>query len=230
MRRALILALVAIAVASAVAAVSPGAAGPGGVQRAEAAAPTIASLKRTFTALLPDTTCDAGAAKRAAALKLRAGALRHLRTATPAQLKRKRAAMRKAVGLLRQAKAACAAAPPAGPGTPAPGPPVPPNPPGTPAPFTITLHVAPGNTTHYTETSASAPAGAIHLSLVNASNLSHFISVRTAVGHQLVSDSPLSPPGGPTSQDVTLAAGAYEIFCHNNGHDLLGMVIPFTVG
>jgi hypothetical protein len=90
--------------------------------------------------------------------------------------------------------------------------------------------VAPGNTTRYTETSASAPAGPIHLALVNASNLSHFISVRTAAGHQLVSDSPLSPPGGPTAQDVTLPPGAYEIFCHNNGHDQLGMVIPFTVG
>jgi len=226
-RRALVLALVAFAVAS-TAALAPGAAGPPGGQRAEAAAPTIASLKRTFTTLLPATACDAGQAKRATALRLRAGALRHLRTATPAQLKRKRAAMRRAVALLRQAKAACAAAPPAGPGTPAP--PGPPGPPGAPAPFTITLHVAAGNTTRYTEPSASAPAGAIHLDLVNASNLSHFVSVRTAAGRLLVADSPLSPPGGPTSLDVTLAAGSYEIFCHNNGHDLLGMFIPFTVG
>ena len=59
MRRALVLALVAFAVAS-TAALAPGAAGPPGGQRAEAAAPTIASLKRTFTALLPATACDAG--------------------------------------------------------------------------------------------------------------------------------------------------------------------------
>ena len=90
MRRALVLALVAVAVASA-AAMAPGAAGPQAVQRAEARAPTIASLKHTFTALLPATACDAGATKRAAALKLRKGALKGVAKATPKQLKAKKA-------------------------------------------------------------------------------------------------------------------------------------------
>jgi len=232
-RRALVLALVAIAAASA-AAMAAGGAGPTVGQRAEATAPTIASLKRTFTALLPATDCDAGATRRAAALTLRRGALKNLRTATPAQLRRKRAAMKRAVALLRKAKAACAAARPVDPGTPAPpGPPVPPGPPappGTPAPFTITLHVAAGNVTRYTETSASAPAGAIHLDLVNASNLRHFVAVRAAAGQPVLGRSPLSPAAGPTSLDIALPAGAYEVFCDNNGHDLLGMVIPLTVG
>jgi hypothetical protein len=234
-RRVGVIALVACA--AAVAALALGAAASSGPpQRADAAAPTITSLKRTFRVLLPATACDAGAAKRAAALKLRTGALRNVATAAPKVLKRKKAAMRKGIRLLRQAKAACAAqaAPPGGGTTTAP---VTPTPPVTPVPTppvpgttVITLHVAAGNTTRYTETSAAAPAGAVHVDLVNASNLRHFVAVRTGPGQPVLGRSALSPPGGPTALDITLPAGAYQIFCDNNDHDQLGMVIPFTVG
>ena len=108
MRRVGVIALVACAAAAAALALGA-TASPGHPQRADAAAPTITSLKRTFRVLLPAAACDAGAAKRAAALKLRTGALRNLAKATPRVLTRKKAAMRKGIRLLRQAKAACAA-------------------------------------------------------------------------------------------------------------------------
>ncbi|HTI32576.1 MAG TPA: hypothetical protein VL422_02800 [Miltoncostaea sp.] len=230
MRRLLVPTLLACVAVAAVLALGASAA-PQGAQRADAAAPTIASLKKTFAALLPATTCDAGKAKRAAALKLRRTALKNLAKATPRQLAAKKAQLQKAIRLLRQAKAACAAQPPA------PGPPAPPTPPGPPAPpsppapgtTTLTLHVAPGNTTRYTETTETAPHGAIHLDLVNASNLQHFIKIRTMEGQPPLGASQLSAPGGPTSLDITLPPGTYQIYCDNNGHDLLGMKIPFTV-
>jgi hypothetical protein len=231
-RRSGVIALVACAAAAAALALGA-AASPGDTQRADATAPTVASLKRTFRVLLPAAACDAVSAKRTAALRLRAGALKNLAKATPKALTRKKAAMRKGIRLLRQAKATCAAlAIPPGGGTPAPGAPTPP---GTPAPTppgttVLTLHVAAGNTTRYTETTAAAPPGAIHVDLVNASNLRHFVAVRAGDGQPELGRSALSPPGGPTSLDITLPAGTYQIFCDNNGHDTLGMKIPFTVG
>ena len=65
---------------------------------------------------------------------------------------------------------------------------------------------------------------------MNASNLRHFVAVRAGDGQPVLGRSVLSPPGGPTSLDITLPAGTYQIFCDNNGHDTLGMKIPFTVG
>jgi uncharacterized cupredoxin-like copper-binding protein len=89
--------------------------------------------------------------------------------------------------------------------------------------------VAAGFTTHYTETSETAPNGAIHLDLVNASSLQHFIKIRTMEGQPPLGASQLSPVGGPTSLDISLPPGTYQIYCDNNGHDQLGMKIPLTV-
>jgi hypothetical protein len=196
--------------------------------------PPLAGLDRTFRALIPSTRCDEGAAKAVAGKRIRAAALKGAAKATPKVLKRKKAAMRSAIAAMRRAKALCAAAAAAGPGgTPAPGAPAP-GPgttPGAPAPTqTIVLHVAAGNTFTYTETSATATAGAMRLELQNASNIRHFVAVRTASGQPTIASSPLSLAGGTVFVDVTLAPGTYEIFCNNNNHDVMfGMKIPLTV-
>lgn len=206
---------------------------------ATAAAPSpLAGLDRTFRGLLPATRCAEAAPRVAGAKRARAAALVGARTAAPKALARKKAAMRRAIAALRRAKADCAtAAAPGGGDTPSPGggpppattpapPTPPPAPPGT---QTIALHVAGGTTVRYTETSATATAGALHLTLENASSLQHFVGVRTAPGQPTLGESPLSAAGGSTALDITLPAGAYQVFCRNNGHDALGMVIPLTV-
>jgi hypothetical protein len=237
--------LVACAVAAAAMALGvaarPGSEPPAAAHAAgaHATAPSVASLKAQIRRLLPATRCDAGRAKRARALKLRKAALRNIGKAPPRVLRRKKASLRRAVALLRQARAACAATPPVGgaggpapPGTPAP--PAPPGPgpgpaPPTPGTTVITLHVV-GNTLRFVEPSATAPAGSIRLELVNGSNFNHFVAVRTAPMQPTIGESPLSSPGQTVSVTVTLAPGTYQVFCRNNDHDVIGpMVMPLTV-
>ena len=202
----------------------------------------LAKLDATFRRLLPSARCAAAGRKRAAAKRRRALALRGARKAPPKVLRRKKASMRRAIALMRSASKLCAAATPqptpqpgsgagAPPPPPAPGPSPgsPPTPPPAPPIQTIVLHVDPGPTFQYTETSATARAGAMRLELVNQSSLRHFVAVRTAPGQPTIAESPLSEAGGTVFVDVTLAAGTYQIFCRNNGHDQLGMVIPLTV-
>ena len=204
-----------------------------GTMHMDARPVTLAQLNATFRGLLPATRCDAGDAKRASAVRLRAAALKGAAKATPKVLQRKKTSMRRAIALLRSAKVACAAPPAPGGGgsTPPPGStPAPPGtPPTTPPLQTVTLHVAAGPTFAYTEASATARAGAMRLSVVNGSTLMHFIGVRVSTGQPTIAISQLSDPGETKSVDVTLAAGTYELFCNNNNHDTLGMKIPLTV-
>jgi uncharacterized cupredoxin-like copper-binding protein len=55
------------------------------------------------------------------------------------------------------------------------------------------------------------------------------VGVRTDPGLSLIGQSPIVGGGGSTFVDLTLAAGAYEIFCGVGDHDALGMVVPLTV-
>lgn len=240
MRRVPVLVLVACAAAAAALALgAAGAPGPAAPQAAtahaagaHAAAPTVASLKATIRRLLPATRCDAGAAKRGRALKLRTAALKNIAKQPPRELRKRKATLKRAIALLRQAGTACAAPPAPGGGTPAPGTPAPPapQPPGpAPGPTVITLHVT-GNTLDYVEPSATAPAGQIRIDLVNGSNFNHFAGVRVASGQPTIGESPLSSPGETVSVTVTLAPGTYQVFCRNNNHDVIGpMVMPLTV-
>jgi hypothetical protein len=183
----------------------------------------LAGLDRTFRAILPAARCDAGAAKRRAASRLRTAALKGARKAPPKVVRRKKATMRRAIALLRSARTLCReAAPPGG----ATGTPPPPPPPA--GLQKITLHVTPGQPLRFAE-APTATAGAMRLELVNGSSLSHFVGVRLGSGQPTIGESPLASPGETEFVDVTLAAGTYQVFCRNNGHDQQGMTTTLTV-
>ncbi len=228
MRRLIVLILMSAAGGATVLALGAGAG-------AQAPPSPLSGLDRTFRALVPDARCAEAAPRVRAARRQRAAALRGARDATPRVLVAKKAAMRGAIARMRTAARLCdrAQEPPGGAGagappavTPAPGP----APAPAPAPpLTITLHVAAGPTLAYTETSAVATAGPVRIVLANGSSLSHFVAVRPGTGQPALAESPLAAPGATTQIDLTLPAGNYQIFCRNNGHDQLGMVIPLAV-
>ena len=84
--------------------------------RSTAAKSPLAGLDRTFRSLQPAARCAAGAATAAKARRLRAAALKNAAKAPPKVLKRKKASMRRAIRLLRQAGDLCEApSPPPGP-------------------------------------------------------------------------------------------------------------------
>jgi len=203
--------------------------------RSTAAKSPLAGLDRTFRALQPAARCAAGADKAATARRLRAAALKKAAKAPPKVLKRKKASMRRAIRLLRQAGDLCeATAPP--PGTPAPGGTPPP---GTPAPGPGPIPPAPGlQTISLTGTnfafspstpvtvSATAP---IRLALTNAAaGTDHRIGARVP-GQSAIAESLNAAPGASTYVDVTLPAGSYQIFCGVDNHAAFGMTLPLTV-
>jgi hypothetical protein len=204
--------------------------------RSTAAKSPLAGLDRTFRALQPAARCAAGADKAATARRLRAAALKNAAKAPPKVLKRKKASMRRAIRLLRQAGDLCKAASPP-PGTPAPGGTPPPGTPGPgPAPVppvTTTISLSASAIAPFSPSSATAPAGAIRLQLTNLSaTFTHSVGVRTPPPPpHTVLGGPSVPagPGGSTSLDVTLAAGTYQIYCGVGTHAASGMVIPLTV-
>ena len=203
--------------------------------RSTAAKSPLAGLDRTFRSLQPAARCDAGADKAATARRLRAAALKNAAKAPPKVVKRKKASMRRAIRLLRQAGDLCEAASPP-PGTPAPGGTPPPGTPGPgPAPVppvTTTISLSASAIAPFSPSSATAPAGAIRLQLTNVSaTLDHSVGVRTPPPppHTLLGASVPAGPGGSTSLDVTLAAGTYQIYCGVSNHAAMGMVIPLTV-
>ncbi len=204
--------------------------------RSTAAKSPLAGLDRTFRSLQPAARCDAGAAKAATARRLRAAALKNAAKAPPKVVKRKKASMRRAIRLLRQAGDLCEAASPP-PGAPAgraerlprvrPG-----RGPRRPPPVTTTISLSASAIAPFTPSSATAPAGAIRLQLTNVSaTLDHSVGVRTPPPppHTLLGASVPAGPGGSTSLDVTLAAGTYQIYCGVGNHAAMGMVIPLTV-
>lgn len=77
----------------------------------------------------------------------------------------------------------------------------------------------------------TARAGEIRLQLANGSVFPHSVGVRPPppppqAGLGL---SPVAAPGTSASVDVTLAPGAYEIYCGVGGHADAGMVVALTV-
>lgn len=230
MRRPIAVLLVLCAAAAATMAI-----GSALAARSTAAKSPLAGLDRTFRSLQPAARCAAGAATAAKARRLRAAALKNAAKAPPKVLKRKKASMRRAIRLLRQAGDLCKAASPP-PGTPAPGGTPPPGTPGPgPAPVppvTTTISLSASAIAPFSPSSATAPAGAIRLQLTNVSaTLAHSVGVRTPPPppHTLLGASVPAGPGGSTSLDVTLAAGTYQIYCGVGNHAAMGMVIPLTV-
>ena len=171
-----------------------------GTMHMDAKPVTIAQLKATFRTLLPATRCAAGDAKRTSAVRIRTAALKGVATAKPKVLKQKKASMKRAIALLRAAKALCAAPPAGGGGA---------TPPGTPperrTPCSADAARAGGSDHHpphlpgrllsFVETSATGTAGAFRLQVVNGSSISHFIGVRVPGEHGLPRPIPALRPG-----------------------------------
>jgi plastocyanin len=206
--------------------------------RSTATANPLAGLDKTYKSLRPDAACDAAKGKRARAARIRAAALKNAKTAPPKVLKRKRAAMRRAIKLLRQAGDLCEAppaggTPPPGSGTPSPGPTPGPTPgpgPGPPGPYVIALGTAAGTTLQYSpNTPITASAGLIRLQITNNSSLTHRIGARTGPGGTVFDQTTDTSPGNSNSVDVTLTPGSYEIFCGFGGHAAAGMTVSLTV-
>ncbi len=243
MRRPIVLCLVACAAAaaalalgSALGAQTDDAAPAGHAAHLTAARSPLAGLDARFRKLAPAGACAAGAPKARPARRLRAAALKGAAKAPPKVLRRKKASMRRAIGLMRAAGDLCEAAqgggapppgggaPPAGPPPPAPG-----GPPGPPPPQEITLHVT-GPDTMYVETSAAAAPGAMRLTIVNTSALSHFAGVRLGPGNPVITETPQAAAGQTQSVNATIGPGTYEIYCRQGNHYAMGMHIPFMVG
>jgi plastocyanin len=195
--------------------------------------PPLAALDRTYRALLPAARCPAGSAKLARATRLRAAALKGAATAPPKALRRKRASMRRAIRLLRQAGDLCEAPPGTGGATPPPAGTPPPGPgPDPPAPGTqvVALGTVSSGIGFSPATSVTVSAGTIRFQLTNTGSLTHGIGVRTPPPPlaPLGAATPVSP-GNSTSVDVTLGAGDYQIYCNYLTHAASGMVVPLTV-
>jgi hypothetical protein len=203
----------------------------------------LRGLNATFRRIAPAARCDAGATKARAARRLRAKALAGVADAPPRVVNRKKASMRRAIRLLRNARDLCeeaAAAPPGGvvgPGAPStPGSPpvtVPAPSPPPPGSQTISLSAAGSDFEFIPSTPVTATAGVpIRLALANASGFQHTVGARTPPPppHTELAEAPVAAPGGGTTfVDVTLAAGAYQIFCGVGSHAEQGMVVPLTV-
>jgi Copper binding proteins, plastocyanin/azurin family len=196
--------------------------------RSTAAKSPLAGLDRTFRALQPAARCAAGADKAATARRLRAAALKNAAKAPPKVLKRKKASMRRAIRLLRQAGDLCEAAspPPGTPGTP-----------GTPpTPTTPTPPIPGGGTFSFTgvdfdltpDTLITERAGLFRLQLT-VNEGSHNIGARTDPGGVSQGNSFTVSAGNSTSVDITLGPGSYQIYCAVPGHAAAGMVVPLTV-
>jgi Copper binding proteins, plastocyanin/azurin family len=202
--------------------------------RSTAAKSPLAGLDRTFRALQPAARCAAGADKAATARRLRAAALKNAAKAPPKVLKRKKASMRRAIRLLRQAGDLCKAAspPPGTPGTPGtpttPTTPTPPTPPSPPPPGGGTFSFTGVSFSFSPDTPITATAGLFRLQLtVNGG--SHNIGARTNPGGVSQGNSSTVSAGNSTSVDITLGPGSYQIYCAVPGHAAAGMVVPLTV-
>jgi hypothetical protein len=203
-----------------------------------AAAAPLAGLNATFRRLAPEARCDAADPKAATARRLRAAANKNAAKAPPKVLRRKKASLRRAIRLLRDAGELCdgPVAPggaPAAPGTTAPAPgagQVPPAPP-PPQPGSQALSFTGRNFSFDPSTPQTARAGiALRLAMTNAASAtSHRIGVRTLPAEVLLGQSPVVDGGQSTFVDLTLIAGSYEIFCGVGDHAEAGMVVPLTV-
>jgi plastocyanin len=232
MRRPIALLLVVCAAATATMAL-----GSALAARSTAAKSPLAGLDRTFRSLQPAARCAAASDTAARARRLRAAALKNAAKAPPKVLKRKKASMRRAIRLLRQAGRVCAAPPPAPPppGAPPPGygPPAPgpaPAPPGT---QTVALGTVSSGVGFVPNQAVTVAAGTIHFQLANTGNLPHSIGVRTAPPPPQTSLglAQTASPGSTTSVDITLTTpGTYQIYCGVGTHaDQGGMVVPLMV-
>jgi hypothetical protein len=206
--------------------------------RSTAAKSPLAGLDRTFRSLQPAARCAPASETAARARRLRAAALKNAAKAPPKVVKRKKAAMRRAIRLLRRAGDLCEA-PPAG-GAPGSGGGAPPpygQPPGpAPAPpppgaQIVALGTVSSGVGFVPNQGVTVAAGTIHFQLTNASStLTHSIGVRTVPGQMSLGLAGNATPGGVTSVDIALATpGTYQIYCGFGTHAAQGMVVPLIV-
>jgi len=204
--------------------------------RSTAAKSPLAGLDRTFRSRLPAARCDAGADTAARARRLRAAALKNAAKAPPKVVKRKKASMRRAIRLLRQAGHLCTTAPPPGSGgSPPPYGPAPPPVPTPPPPGaqTVALGTVASGTGFVPNQAVIVRAGTVRFQLTNTGDLNHSIGVRTLPPppHTSFGLAPTASPGSATSVDIPLPTpGSYQIYCGVASHaDLGNMVVPVTV-
>jgi uncharacterized cupredoxin-like copper-binding protein len=75
----------------------------------------------------------------------------------------------------------------------------------------------------------SVAAGSVIIELVDLGQDAHDVHIRPAAGGADVAALPTVQPGAHYDQLVTLAPGAYTVYCAMSGHEMRGMTAALTV-